>query len=58
MKLQPLSKTNIHQLLFAFVSISLKAGFKYTSIQKVHFGENLAVKCKIWDKYNFFKQQS
>ena len=42
--------------LFACVSISLKAAFKYTSIKKVHFGENFTVKYKTWDgiKYNIF----
>ena len=41
-----LSQTNIHQFLFAFVSITLKAAFKNTSIENVHFGDNF----KMWDK--------
>ena len=49
-RLQLLSQTNMHQFLFAFVSISLKAAFKHTSIKKVHFSENFTVKCKMWDK--------
>ena len=53
-RLKPFSQTNIHIFLFAFVSISLKAAFKYTSVKKVHFGENLTVKCKMWDKIQNF----
>ena len=50
-----MSQTNIHQFLFAFISISLKVAFKNTSIKKVHFGENFTVKCKIWDKIQNLK---
>ena len=43
---QSLSQTNIHQILFAFVSISLKAAFKKTH-QKINLGESFTVKCKM-----------
>ena len=49
-----LSQYNIQQFLFACVSISLKARFKYTPIKKVQFGENFTVKCKTWDKIQIF----
>ena len=38
--------SDMHQFLFAFVSISLKTSLS----KKVHLGEKLTVKCKMWDK--------
>ena len=49
-RLRPLSQTNIHRFLFAFVSISLKAAFKNTSFKKVYLAENFKGKYKMWDK--------
>ena len=48
----------MHQLLFACVSISLKAAFNKPLSKKNHFGENFTVKCKMWDKIQFLSNKA
>ena len=44
------SRSDMHQFLFAFESISLKVAFKM-SLSEVHLGETFNVKYKMWDKF-------